>query len=102
VRLDSGPIVAHLAVCNLHVGTCHVLPPLSSRYLIDDVHDVNCYAMLTAADYRLDDDHDKSTALPHGAMAFCSDVVVRGGGGSAHWFFGNWIARRSYIVSINT
>jgi hypothetical protein len=146
VRLDSGPIVAQLAVCSLHVGTCHVLPTLSSRYLVDDMHDVNGYAVLTAADCRLNDDHDKlpppqshpspffkvviigrdqgryhlhalssregswrvrvdcfkSTALPHGAMAFCSDVVVRGGGGSAHWFFGNWIARRSYVASINT
>jgi hypothetical protein len=60
VRLDSGLIVAQFAVCNLHVGTCHVLPTLNSCYLVDDDnHEVNCYAVLTAADCRFDDDHDK-------------------------------------------
>jgi hypothetical protein len=55
VRLDSDPAVVQLAVCNLHVGTCHVLPPLSSRYIDNHEQEVNCYAVLTAADCGFDD-----------------------------------------------
>jgi hypothetical protein len=59
VRLDSTPLVVQLAVCNLHVGTCDVLPPLSSRYLGTYQLEVNCYAVLSAADCRSDEHDDK-------------------------------------------
>jgi hypothetical protein len=78
VRLDSGPIVAQLAVCNLHVGTCHVLPPLSSRFLVDDKLEVNCYAVLTAADCRFHDDHDKLPPPPRSHPSSFFKVLIIG------------------------
>ncbi|KAM0931127.1 hypothetical protein ACQ4PT_000525 [Festuca glaucescens] len=59
VRFDSDPVVVQLAVCNLHVGTCHVLPPLSSRYLVTYELEVNCYAVLSASDCCSDGNDDK-------------------------------------------
>jgi hypothetical protein len=38
----------HLAVCNLHLGTCDVLPPLSLEFPFE--YNGDAYALLTAAD----------------------------------------------------
>ncbi|KAM0910063.1 hypothetical protein ACQ4PT_014395 [Festuca glaucescens] len=56
VRLDSDPTVIRLAVCNLHLGTCHMLPLLSTSNLGNLDLEVNSYAILSGADCRSDDD----------------------------------------------
>jgi hypothetical protein len=64
VRLDSDPAdVVQFAVCNLHVGTCHVLPPLSSRCIFNYDIEINCYVVLSAADC-LSGHHDDDKLLP--------------------------------------
>uniref|UniRef100_A0A8I6Z0N6 F-box domain-containing protein n=1 Tax=Hordeum vulgare subsp. vulgare TaxID=112509 RepID=A0A8I6Z0N6_HORVV len=74
MRLPSSRALLQLAVCNLLVGTCDVLPPLESGWRYHD----SGYAIFTKADCSSTGKQQPSSSSPRGYSALFKVLVICG------------------------